>query len=219
MIGYIYKIHCNKTGEDYYGSTNDVKHRIGIHMCSTEKQLSKRQCTSRQIIDRNDWTFSVVEEVKYEDKTELKIKERYYFDNFKCINKIVPYATKEEINQRKSERGKSEKGKAEKAAYREANREELNRKAREYHEANKEKASAQKKVYREANREEINRKKREYHEANKKALYAHKAERIQCGCGLEHTRGKIARHKRSKRHTDWEKSQEEKEKVDSSLER
>jgi hypothetical protein len=82
MIGYIYKIHCNKTNEDYYGSCVDVKQRIGIHMCSTDTQLSKRQCTSRQIIDRNDWTFTVIEEVEFEDKTELKIRERYYFDNF-----------------------------------------------------------------------------------------------------------------------------------------
>jgi hypothetical protein len=178
MIGYIYKIHCNKTGEDYYGSTNDIKHRIGIHMCSTEKQLSKRQCTSRQIIDRNDWTFSVVEEVKYEDKTELKIRERYYFENFDCINKIVPYATIEEINQRKIERGKTEKGKAEKKAYYEANKEHLKRKSREHYTANKEAATAR------------------------------KAERIQCGCGMEHARTHLARHKKSKRHTDWEKSQE-----------
>jgi hypothetical protein len=58
------------------------------------KQLSKRQCTSRQIIDRNDWEFIIIEEIEYEDKTELKIRERYYFDNFKCINKVTPYATK-----------------------------------------------------------------------------------------------------------------------------
>tara|TARA_R110000803_G_scaffold142297_1_gene208628 strand:- start:7 stop:636 length:630 start_codon:yes stop_codon:yes gene_type:complete len=207
MIGYIYKIHCNKTNEDYYGSTAYI-HRVSSHKCSTDLNLSKRQCTSRQIIDRNDWTFTIIEEVEYEDKTELKIRERYYFDNFKCVNKVTPYATPEEIAQRKSERGKSEKGKAEKKAYYEANKEDLKRKSREYHAANKEKASEQKKVYREANREEINRKKREYHEANKEALYAHKAERIQCGCGVEHTRGKIARHKRSQKHTDWVKSQE-----------
>lgn len=178
MIGYIYKIHCNKTGEDYYGSTNDIKHRIGIHMCSTEKQLSKRQCTSRQIIDRNDWTFSVVEELEYEDNTELKIRERYYFDNFKCVNKIVPYATRDEILQRKIERGKTEKGKAEKKAYYEANKEHLKRKSREHYTSNKEAATAR------------------------------KAERIQCGCGMEHARTHLARHKKSKRHTDWEKSQE-----------
>jgi hypothetical protein len=206
MIGYIYKIHCNKTGEDYYGSTA-YKSRISSHKCSTDLNLSKRQCTSRQIIDRNDWEFIIIEEIEFEDKTELKIKERYYFDNFKCINKVTPYATKEEINQRKSERGKSEKGKAEKKAYYEANKEKLKLYGREYYAANKEAVAAQKKVYREANREEINRKKREYHEANKKALYAHKAERIQCGCGVEHTRGKIARHKRSQKHIDWEKSQ------------
>ena len=207
MFGYIYKIHCNKTGEDYYGSSS-YSHRVSSHKCCTDKQLSKRQCTSRQIIARNDWEFIIIEEVEYEDKTELKIRERYYFDNFKCVNKVTPYATQEELKHRKSDRGKSEKGKAEKKAYYEANKEDLKLYGREYYAANKEKASEQKKVYREANREEINRKKREYHEANKEAANAHKAERIQCGCGVEHTRGHIARHKRSPKHIDWEKSQE-----------
>ena len=177
MIGYIYKIHCNKTGEDYYGSSS-YSHRVSSHKCCTDKQLSKRQCTSRQIIARNDWEFIIMEEVEYEDKTELKIKERYYFDNFKCVNKVTPYATPEEIKQRKSERGKSEKGKAEKKAYYDANKEDLKRKSREHHAANKEAANAR------------------------------KAERIQCGCGVEHTRGHIARHNQSKKHTDWVESQE-----------
>jgi hypothetical protein len=176
MIGYIYKIHCNKTGEDYYGSSS-YSSRVSSHKCCTDKQLSKRQCTSRQIIARNDWEFIIIEEVEYEDKTELKIRERYYFDNFKCINKVTPYATPEEIKQRKSERGKSEKGMAEKKAYREANREELNRKQLERYNATKEEFNAK------------------------------KAERIQCGCGVEHRRGHLARHKRSNRHQDWEKKQ------------
>jgi len=177
MIGYIYKIHCNKTNEDYYGSSS-YSSRVSSHKCCTDKQLSKRQCTSRQIIARNDWEFIVIEELEYEDKTELKIRERYYFDNFKCINKVTPYATPEEIAQRKRERSKSEKGKAEKKAYYAANKEDLKRKSREHHAANKEAANAR------------------------------KAERIQCGCGGEHTRGHIARHNQSKKHTDWVKSQE-----------
>ena len=177
MIGYIYKIHCNKTNEDYYGSSS-YSSRVSSHKCCTDKQLSKRQCTSRQIIDRNDWTFTIIEEVEYEDKTELKIRERYYFDNFPCVNKVTPYSTPEELAQRKSERGKSEKGKAEKKAYYAANKEDLKRKSREHHAANKEAANAR------------------------------KAERIQCGCGVEHTRGHIARHNQSKKHTDWVKSQE-----------
>ena len=61
-VGTIYKLHCNITGEDYYGSTKYLYQRISAHKCSTEKQLSKRQCKSRQILDRGNYTFSVLDE-------------------------------------------------------------------------------------------------------------------------------------------------------------
>jgi len=110
-VGTIYKLHCNITGEDYYGSTKWYPNRISAHKCSTEKQLFKRQCKSRQILDRGNYTFSVLEECPIE---ELKPRERYYFENFPCINQIIPYKTREEILQYKRDRSKSEIGKQEK---------------------------------------------------------------------------------------------------------
>jgi hypothetical protein len=94
MIGYIYKIHCNITGEDYYGSTTcAVEVRIYTHV---HKGTVNRPCASDQIISRNDWTHETVEEVNYEEKKELLLRERYYIETYPCINILVPYRTKEE---------------------------------------------------------------------------------------------------------------------------
>ena len=127
----IYKLHCNITKEDYYGSTKWYYNRISSHKCSTEKQLSKRQCASRQIIERGNYTFSIVEKCPLE---ELKQRERYYYENFPCINQIIPYQTKEELKKKKSDRSKSDIGKKEKLIYRQNHRQELKNQERErYH--------------------------------------------------------------------------------------
>ena len=48
--GKIYKIHCNLTGEDYYGSTTyTLQVRINSHTSKCKKTLN-RQCKSRQIM-------------------------------------------------------------------------------------------------------------------------------------------------------------------------
>jgi len=94
MIGYIYKIQCNITGETYYGSTTcAVEVRIYTHV---HKGTVNRPCISDQIISRKNWTYEVIEEVNYEEKKELLIRERYYIETYPCINIIIPYRTPDE---------------------------------------------------------------------------------------------------------------------------
>jgi hypothetical protein len=142
----IYKLHCNITGEDYYGSTKDYKQRISIHKCSTEKQLSKRQCMSKQIIDRGDYTFSIVEECYFETAQQLKQRERYYFENFPCINKVVPYKSREEKLQKNRDRSKSGVDKDKREQYRAEHKEELAEKQRARYNNNKEEHKARRKA-------------------------------------------------------------------------
>ena len=168
--GTIYKLHCNITGEDYYGSTKWYYNRIHSHKCSTEKQLLKRQCKSRQILDRGNYTFSVLEELPIE---ELKPRERYYFENFPCINQVIPYKTQEEKLQDKRDRSKSEIGKQEKALYRQEHRQELSAKERERYNANK---------------DEINKR--------RNARYV-------CVCGFETSITHKSQHEKSKKHLDF----------------
>lgn len=173
MIGYIYKIHCNVTEKDYYGSSRDLHKRLNNH-----KKLVG-DCTSVEVIAAGNWTHTILEEIEYDgtDTTPLRIRETFYIDNFPCVNIVRPYRTKEEEKEYMKQYRQTDKYKSTKKAYYQANTEELKRKSREHYEANKEKANAR------------------------------NAERIQCGCGMEHARSSLARHKKTKRHTDWEKSQ------------
>ena len=169
-MGTIYKLHCNITGEDYYGSTKWYYNRIHSHKCSTEKQLLKRQCKSRQILDRGNYTFSVLEECPIED---LKPRERYYFENFPCINQVIPYKTREEILQDKRDRSKSEIGKQDRLKYNSQHRQELSAKERERYNANK---------------DEINKR--------RNARYV-------CVCGIENSITNKSQHEKTKRHQDF----------------
>ena len=169
-VGTIYKLHCNITGEDYYGSTKWYYNRISAHKCSTEKQLFKRQCKSRQILDRGNYTFSVLEELPIE---ELKPRERYYFENFPCINQVIPYKTREEILQDKRDRSKSEIGKQDRLKYKTQHRQELSVKERERYNANK---------------DEINKR--------RNAKYV-------CVCGIEQSFVNKSHHEKTQRHLDF----------------
>ena len=169
-IGFIYKIHCNETGEDYYGSTNNLNKRMSMHKCSTEKHLSKRQCESRKIIERNNYKVEVIETLNYDDKTELKIREQHYLDTCICINKFGAYQSLEDKKAAVRERGKSEKGLKEKATYRENNRDYLAKCSRERYALKK---------------EEIN---------------AKRCLKIICSCGQEITQGKHNQHLKTAKH-------------------
>jgi hypothetical protein len=97
--GYIYKICCNLTGETYYGSTeSDIEERIANHVRSANTEEG-RKCMSKQIIDRDDWCYEIMEEVDFIVKRDLLVRERFYFDNYECINIQKPYNTDEEIKE------------------------------------------------------------------------------------------------------------------------
>jgi hypothetical protein len=95
--GYVYKIHCNITGEDYYGSTDrDIEERMEYHRMSPEHPAKP---VSVSIIERNDWSYEIMEEVDYIIRVDLLMRERYYIENYPCININSPYRTMEEKRQ------------------------------------------------------------------------------------------------------------------------
>ena len=88
--GKIYHIVCNLTGEIYYGSTvQRISMRMGTHR-------KNKDCCSKQIIERGDYHYGLVEDYKCENKEQLLMRERYYVDNNNCINKKSPFLSKEE---------------------------------------------------------------------------------------------------------------------------
>jgi len=78
----IYKLVCRETDEVYYGKTiKPLHHRLSIHKAKTNR------CLSKQIIDRGNY---YIEQITSTLNKEESIKlERYYIENFDCINKII----------------------------------------------------------------------------------------------------------------------------------
>tara|TARA_R110000782_G_scaffold145179_1_gene237950 strand:- start:11 stop:592 length:582 start_codon:yes stop_codon:yes gene_type:complete len=178
----IYKIVCNETGETYYGSTTVLlSQRIGKHRLYNS-------CSSRCIIERGNYDYSLIEEFPCESKEQLHKRERWYIENNDCVNvrvegrtqKEYQNANKEKIQERKKQYYQANKEKIQE--YYQANKEQT----KQYYQANKEKIQE----YREANKEKIKEKKRIYRRQRKKT----------CECGCEVSADHYPRHRRSIKH-------------------
>jgi hypothetical protein len=80
MSAKIYCIECLITGEKYIGSTikKYLSSRISQHK-------HEKDCCSKQIIERGNWKYYLLEEVEVSQKL---IKEQYYMDTTDCINQM-----------------------------------------------------------------------------------------------------------------------------------
>ena len=88
----IYRIICNVTKEIYIGSTTDFKTRQKGH------RTVSNSTSSKQIIERGNYIFQIIEYFPCNSKKELHTKERYYIENNLCINKTIPTRTHQEYH-------------------------------------------------------------------------------------------------------------------------
>lgn len=88
--GYVYKIVCNETGEQYIGSTFNFENRISKH------KAPKNTCVSKQIIDRGNYHFEIIFECFVPNRTELRKIEQSFIDSNECINKVPAYVSEEQ---------------------------------------------------------------------------------------------------------------------------
>lgn len=102
MIGYIYKIWDNDDPTlVYYGST---KQRVSGRIANHRNKSSG--CKSKIIIERNNYQYATLEKVEYEEKFELKNRERFWIENNICVNKNIPNRTQKEYNIINNQRAK-----------------------------------------------------------------------------------------------------------------
>jgi len=87
MIGYIYKLICSKTGQEYFGSTTDPNSRLKVHLSANNP------CSSNILINPN---MEILETVQG-TKKDLELKEKNYILNNKCVNKNVPQRSNKEL--------------------------------------------------------------------------------------------------------------------------
>ena len=85
MSAKIYCIECLITGEKYIGST--IKKYLSVRIAQHKHE---KDCSSKQIIERGNWKYYILEEVEVSQKL---IKEQYYMDTTDCINQMRALCT------------------------------------------------------------------------------------------------------------------------------
>jgi len=96
----IYKLLCNKTSNCYIGSTKrNINNRISEHKSNYKNNHGLTK--SVEILKNEDYQVIILEEFEINTLDELKIqytKEREYIEKeLNCINKNLPFRTKEDI--------------------------------------------------------------------------------------------------------------------------
>ena len=90
--GMIYRLWCKNTLKTYYGSTTgDIANRLAEHENKYHRGVKH---SSADIIAVGNYCMEQIELVDYDDKKELRERERFYITNDKnCINKNIPNRT------------------------------------------------------------------------------------------------------------------------------
>ena len=93
----IYRIVCNDTGKQYYGSTTQsLAKRLGTHKskCKMWQEGNHRYITSFEIIAGGNYDIVLVEECPdIKNKEQLHARERFFIESNECVNKFIPGRT------------------------------------------------------------------------------------------------------------------------------
>jgi hypothetical protein len=117
-VGFIYKIVClnPEVKDTYVGSCNNMTKRKCDHKTACNNSNNKAyNFNVYQLIREHggwsNWSMIAIEQVEYNIKHELRLRERFHLENLKAtLNKCIPSRTYQESQQ----------------AYREANKTEIN---------------------------------------------------------------------------------------------
>ena len=124
-LGHIYAIwDIDDHNLIYYGSTCNLKRRIKEHKKPSNKY------TSKQVIERGNYEYAILESYENIDEYDLVERERWYIENKVCVNKKIPHRTKKEYNQDNKEKI---------AEYYQDNKEKYAENSQKYRQDNKEK--------------------------------------------------------------------------------
>jgi len=179
----------------YVGSTINFISRKNQHKaCIYNENSPKYNHKLYKIIRENDgeWSMRPYRAFPCNSKMELTIEE----ERIRC-------ELNANLNMRSCGSGLTEKEYLIK--YRENNKEKISEIGRQYREENKDKIKENKKQYYQENKEKISEQLKQYREENKEKISEQKKEKITCECGSICRKSDLARHKRSKKHLDWEK--------------
>jgi len=154
----------------YIGSTTNMIQRKYVHNCTNNN------CSSKLL--KKPLQFNIIDTREYKLIKTLYLVEQFYLDNNNTINQIRAYTNERSLGY--------------------LLRKQI--KANIYYNKNKEKFNVKRKIYREKNSEKLNEKAKIYYNKNKERINKSRNEKIKCACGCLISRGKLSRHKKSKKH-------------------
>lgn len=176
--GVIYKLY-NEYGT-YYGSTiQSLNKRFNHHKCKNSTTTSSKKLFQNGSIPK----IELIEEVEFDDITQLREREAYYIRNLECINIDIPFISEEEKKENEKE-------------YRLKNKEHH----KQWIEQNKEKIAQHNKKYYEENKEKIIQGNKKWYQKNKKVIEEKTKIKITCQCGSVIRKGGLSEHKKSNKH-------------------
>lgn len=108
--GKIYKIFCNETGLQYFGSTTEsLKMRLCKHVDLYNRFKAgkhKGNCSVNKVLENGDYQIMLIEEVPCDTKWQLLRREAYYIKVLECVNANVPRGSTQERNKAYREKNK-----------------------------------------------------------------------------------------------------------------
>jgi hypothetical protein len=193
----IYSITCNVTGKVYIGSSVDYENRKVSHITSTNNT-----CTSKEIIDGNDYIFNKLETFLVRYDCSKLLKEQWYLDTIPNINKIRAFRTpdpkkakhnyymKHKVHINAMNKVNYEKNKPERTIYKHnwymKNIERLTISNKEYRDSHKVERALGNKLYKKNNKDKINKNNRL---------------KVQCvACNKMISKGNVSHHNKTKVH-------------------
>ena len=190
----IYKIHNDDIC--YIGSTHHEYERERKHKsdCNNENGEHYNTPVYKHIRENggwDNWKFEVIEEYPCDNRTQLRIRERDYYDLLNPeLNMIRPYISEEEMKEERTQRS---------AKHYQDNREEIIEKHAKYNEEHTEEIKENKANYYQKNIEVIKEKTSKYRGNNKEKIYR----KCICVCGKEYRFNNKARHCNSIKHKEF----------------
>jgi hypothetical protein len=161
--GKIYEL--NGSGLRYVGSTiKDLKERFGDHRTHYKrwKEDRTKYISSFQLFELGYVEIRLLEEYPCDNKKELHARERYWIEQGKCVNMVIPGRTKKEWYEANIETISQREKK-----WREANKELITQRNKEYHQTHQEALLQRKKKYYQTHQEALLKQQEEYREAHR----------------------------------------------------
>ena len=219
--GKIYKIEPINSldNEDvYYGSTTKttLAERMATHRRNYKcfQQGKYGLVSSYTLFDKygvQNCSIYLCENFSCDTRDELRTREAFYIKNNPCVNKIVPFRSREEKLERQKEYYEENKlyFNELKKQYSKEHKEEINEYQKQYYEQNKEKINERNTKYYENNKEKMHALNKTNYEINKDKMKIYQSnwyqqnkarltQKTECECGLTCNLDNIKRHKNSR---------------------